>query len=125
MILKTSNIKSAKLRKGGVRVGGDSRARRCGSEIDRSGIDDVEINGGEIEVDEIGKKIQKLSKSKNLSKSKKTVRSSDFLTFGAKLAFTKLKQMFSKIPIFHHFDLEHHIRIETNISGYAIVGVFS
>ena len=64
-------------------------------------------------------------KSKNLSKSKKTVRSLDFLTLGAKLAFTKLRQAFLKALILHHFDLERYIWIETDVSGYAIGGVFS
>ena len=86
---------------------------------------DVEVDGGEVEVDEVGKKVQKLSKSKNLPKSKKRVRSSDFLTPRAKLAFTELRQAFLKAPILHHFDPERHIRIETDASGYAIGGVLS
>ena len=65
-----------------------------------------------------------MSKSKNLSKSQKTV-GSDFLTPGAKLAFTELRQAFLKAPILHHFDPERHIRIETDASGYAIGGVLS
>ena len=63
-----------------------------------------------------------MSKSRNLSK--KIVRS-DFLTFGARLAFTKLRQIFVKIPILQYFDLERHIRVETDVSGYAIGEVFS
>ena len=57
-------------------------------------------------------------------KSKKMV-GSDFLILGAKLAFNKLKQAFVKTPIFHHFNPELHIRVETDVSGYAIGGVFS
>ena len=64
-------------------------------------------------------------KFKNLSKSKKTVRSLDFLTPGAKLAFTKLKQTFFKALILHHFELKRHIWIETDVSGYAISKVLS
>ena len=90
-MLKTSSTKSAEPRKGGVGVGGDSKARGSRSKIDESGMDDVEVNGGEVEVDEVGKKVQKLSKSKNSSKSKKTVRSSNFFTSGAKLAFIELR----------------------------------
>ena len=67
--------------KGGVRVGIDIRAGH-----DRSELNKNEIDGDEIRNDEFGKKVQKLSKSKNLSKSKKTV-GSDFLTPRAKLAF--------------------------------------
>ena len=64
-------------------------------------------------------------KSKNLSKSKKTVGSLDFLTPKARLVFTKLKQVFVKALILYHLDLEHHIWIKTDISGYAIVVVLS
>ena len=124
-MLKTSGSKSSKPRKGKVGVGGDSRAGRGWSKIDKSGMNDVEVDGGEVEVDEVGKKVQKLSKSKNLSKSKKTVRSSDFFIFRAKLAFTKLRQAFIKAPILYHFDPEHHIRVETDVSGYTIGGIFS
>ena len=53
------------------------------------------------------------------------VRSSDFLTSGAKLVFTKLRQAFLKALILYHFNPEGHIRIETDVSGYAIGGVLS
>ena len=118
-MLKTSSIKSAKPRKGGVGVGGDGKAGRDRSEIDESRMDDVEVDGGEVEFDEVGKNVQ------NLSKFKKTVRSLDFLTPGAKLAFTKLRQAFIKAPILHYFDPEHHIQVETDVSGYTIGGVLS
>ena len=114
-------LKTVELRKGKDGVGGDSRARR--DRIDTSGIDDVEIVGGEVDIDEVGKKGRKISKSKKSSKSE-TV-GSDFFTPGAKLAFTKLRQAFLKAPILHHFDLERYIQIETDVSGYAIVGVLS
>ena len=51
------------------------------------------------------------------------IRTLDFLIPGAKLAFTILRQAFLKAPIFHHFDPERHIRIETDILGYVIGGV--
>ena len=75
---------------GVVGVGGDNRARRDAKKLDRSKLDGDEVDGGDVEVDEIGKKAQKTSKSKNLSKSQKMVKS-DFLTPGAKLAFTELR----------------------------------
>ena len=43
----------------------------------------------------------------------------DFLIFKAKLAFIKLRQEFIEAPILY-FNLECHIWIETDISGYAI-----
>ena len=115
-------LKTSEPRKDGDGVGGDSKAGR--DRIDRSGIDDIEVDGSEVEVDEIRIKARNLSNSKSLSKSKKTV-GSDFLIPGAKLAFTKFRQAFLKVLILHHFDPEHHIRIETDVSGYAIGGVFS
>ena len=64
-------LKTSKPRKGGVGVGGERKARCGRSEIDGSEMDNVEVDDVEIEVDEIGKKGRKMSKSKNLSKSKK------------------------------------------------------
>ena len=119
--MKTSGTTEflTQLGKGGVGVGGDSRAGRNRSELDESDVD-----GGEFRDDKVEKKVQKLSKSKNLSKSKKTVQS-DFFTPRAKLVFAKLRQAFVKALILYHFDPECHIRIETDISGYTIGGVFS
>ena len=48
-----------------------------------------------------------------------------FLTSGARRVFAKLRQAFIKAPILHHFDPEHHIRVETDVSGYIIGGVFN
>ena len=118
-MLKTLRGTQSKTRpsEGGVGIGGSSRAGRGRCEI--GGMDDVEVDGGKVEVDEVGKKVQKSFKSK------KTVRSSDFLTPGAKLAFTKLWQAFLKATIFHHFDPECHIQTETDVSGYAIGRILS
>ena len=102
-------------------VDGSSRARRGKK---RSRIDDNEVDGNGVEDDKVEKKVQKLSKSKNLSKFKKTV-GLKFLTLRAKLAFTKLRQAFFKAPILYHFDPERHIWIETDALGYAIGGVLS
>ena len=117
LLLKTSSTKSAKPKKGGVEVVGDSSARY-------NGMNNVEVDGGEVRNDEVGKKGQKTSKSKNLSKSKKTVKS-DFLIPKARLMFIELRQAFIKAPIFHHFDPEYHIQIKTNVLGYSINRVLS
>ena len=53
------------------------------------------------------------------------VKKTSFLTSKAKLAFTQLWQVFTKAPILCHFDLKCHIRIETNVSSYAIGGILS
>ena len=81
-------------------------------------IDRSEFDGNEVGDNKIGKKVQ------NLSKSKKMVRS-DFLILGAKLAFAELRQAFVKAPILYHIDPKRHIRIEIDISGYAISGVLN
>ena len=115
-MLKTSRGTESKTRpdEGGVGVG-SSRAGRDGSKLDDgSGMDDVKVDGSEVEVGE---------KSRNLSKSKKT--ESDFLTSRARKAFTKLRQAFIKASILHHFDKERHIWVETDASGYVIGRVLS
>ena len=118
-MLKISSTESAKPRKSGFGVGNDSKARR-----NRNELDEDEVNDGEFENNEIGKKVQKTFKSKKLSKSKKAVEL-DFFTPRARLVFTKLKQAFLKALIFYHFNPERYIRIEIDIFGYAISGVLS
>ena len=121
-MLKTSGSTESKTWPGEGRVVvGGSKARHEGSKLDRSELHNGDVDGGEVEVDEVEKKFQKC---KNLSKSKKAV-GSNFLISGARLAFTELRQAFIKTPILQHFDPEHHIRIETDASGYAIGGVLS
>ena len=109
-MLKTSGIKSSKPRKDGVEVGD--------VEFGDGEFGDSEVGDDEIGDNEIGKKVQ------NLSKSKKTVESSNFITFRAKLAFTKLRQAFFKALILYHFYPKRHIQIETDTSGYIIGRVF-
>ena len=118
-MLKTSGGTKSKTRPGedGVGVGG-SRAGRGGSKLDDGRrIGDDEVDGDEVGDDEVGTKVQKSSKSKKTE--------SGFLISGARKAFTKVRQAFIKAPIFQHFDPEHHIRVETDASGYAIGRVFS
>ena len=110
MILKISESTESLTRseKGKVGAGGNSKARHNRSELNRSKVD-----GGEVGDDEVKKKVQKLFKSKKMVRL-------DFFTAGAKLAFTKLRQAFVKAPILHYFDPERRVRIETDVSGYAI-----
>ena len=76
----------------------------------------------------------KITKSKILVKSKShdfppnsrnKEAGTGFLTLEARLAFTQLRQAFVKAPIFYHFNPESHIRIETDVSDYAISGVLN
>ena len=121
--MKTSGSIESKTRpsEGGVGVGGSNRTRHNGNE---SKINNNKIDGSEVGDDEVGKKVQKLSKSKNLSNSKKMI-GSNFFTPRAKLAFTKLRQAFVKALILHYFDPKYHIWIEMDALGYAIGGVLS
>lgn len=48
-----------------------------------------------------------------------------FLTFKARIAFSRLKKAFTKVLILHYFDLERHIQIKTNGSAFAISEIFS
>ena len=111
-----------RLSKGGVGVGG-SRAGYGGSKLDGRRIDDNEVDGNEVRDDEVRTKVQKLSKSKNSSKSKKT--KSSFLTPRARKVITKLRQTFIKALILHYFDSECYIQVETDVSGYGIDAVLS
>ena len=101
-MLKTLSTKSAKSRKIRIGVGGDSRARCDG----RCKLDEIKIGDNKVdnEVDDkIGKKDQKIFKFKTLSKSKKMIRL-EFFTSGAKLVFTKLRQVFVKALILYYFN---------------------
>ncbi len=65
------------------------------------------------------------TKKAEASRTKNLGQSGLFLNADARKAFTKLKQAFLEAPILNHFDPERHIRIETDVSGYAIGGVLS
>ena len=90
-MLKTLSTKSTKSRKNidGVDGGGKNKAEPVHKhKIDKDEVNSVEVDN---EVDDEVEKNQKTSKSKKSSKFKKIVRSLNFFTLGAKLAFTKLR----------------------------------
>ena len=94
MILKTSgNIKFITLlKKCEIGFGIEGKAKRDG----RYKLVGGEISGGKVGSNEfgnneVGNNNPKMFKSKKLSKSKKTVKSSDFLTFKTRLAFTQIE----------------------------------
>ena len=121
-MLKTSSTESAKPRKGRVEVVGDGRDEHDGrAELDgRSEVGNGEVDGNEVGDDEVAEE-KDHQKTPKTSKSKKTIRSLDFFTPRARLTFTELRQVFVKAPILHHFDLERHIRIKTDASGYGVL----
>ena len=85
------------------------------------------VGGGEAINPTKGKNQAKMTKSKNqdFPKFRNEKVEMGFLTPKARLAFTQSRQAFVKAPIFHYFDSESHIRIETDVSSYAIGGVLS
>ena len=83
-------------------------------------VDDNEVIGGESAGwSDASKKSAKSKKMRSVHDLKKP----KFLMSKAKKAFNHLGQAFTKVPILQHFDPEYHIRIETDVSGYAIGGV--
>ncbi len=65
------------------------------------------------------------AKKAEASRTKNLGQSGSFLTVDARRAFTKLRQAFVKAPILNHLDPERYIRIEMDVSGYAISGILS
>ena len=70
-------------------------------------------------IDDYENKTVERSTSKNLNKAM------SYLTSEARLAFTKLRKMFIEALILQYFDLEYHIWIKTDASGYAISKILS
>ena len=120
-MVKTMGTKSAKPKKVVFGDSGGSK-KEYGDRAEPMGR--YKVGNNEVKDDEVGKN-QKTSKSKKSSKSKKTVGFSNFFTSRAKLLFIKLRQIFLETLILHHFNPKDHIWIETDISVYAISGVFS
>ena len=69
--------------------------------------------------------IAKLAKFKKPIFAKANFFTTDFLIIEAKEAFIYLQKALTKAPILRHFDLKFYIRIETNVSEYAIDEVFN
>ena len=94
-----------------------------------SRVDDNEVVGGGGAIGRSDTS-RKSDKSKSRTKSGHLGNSNNskehkFLTSNGRETFNRLRQAFTKAPILRHFDLECHIRIETNASGYAIGEVLS
>ena len=94
-----------------------------------SRVDDDEIVGDRGAVS-WSDTLRKSAMSKSRTKSghlgnSNNLKEHKFLTSNAREVFNRLRQAFTKAPILRHFDLECHIRIETNVPGYAIGGVLS
>ena len=87
-----------------------------------SGVDDNEVVGGGdagwLYASEKSVKSKKMKSVHNLEKPK-------FLTSKAKKVFNRLRQAFTEGLILRYFDPECHIRIENDVSDYAIGGALS
>ena len=95
-------------------------------------IGNKNVDGAKVGTKKAKSKSQDKSKSKNLvnsflAKSQAFAQGFGlgFITLEAKQVFTKLRQDFIKVPIFHYFDSDYHIWIEINKSNYSISGVLS
>ena len=62
--------------------------------------------------------VKRSPRSKNLNRA-------GYLTWKARLAFTQLRKAFTEALIVRYFDPRCHIRIETDVLGYAISKVLS
>ena len=83
--------------------------------MDMAEVGEVDVGcGGDCEDETVRR-----SPSKNLNGA------TGYLTPEARQAFTQLRQVFTKAPIFQYFDPEYHIWIEIDASGYAIGGMLS
>lgn len=85
-------------------------------------VDKVGSNSKISGVKSMAKKDLKSAKLKNLIVMEPNF-GVGFLTPKARLAFTKLRQIFIEASIFNYFYLEYHIQIKSIISDYAISGI--
>ena len=106
-MLKNLSIESAKPRKSQFKFGVNSKNKHnSGAKLD----DKDKVGNNKVDGNEVGdNKIAKEKNNQKTFKSKKMVRSLDFFTFGARLAFIILRQVFVKASIFYHFDSKGYI----------------
>lgn len=93
-------------------ISSPTNVRRC------TGIGNDGVGDG----DKVGEVGRNLSKRKNLLKI--NLSRMDFLSLETSLAFTHLRKVFIKVPIFHYFGPKRYIQIETDVSGFAIARIF-
>ena len=78
---------------------------------------------GPIRVDDPSSDHVSYAVSNIVSNSAKNV--SKYLTPNAKKSFDQLRQAFTQVPMFQHFDPEQYIRVVTDMSEHAIGGMLS
>ena len=106
------------------RFGGDGveHAKKSGKSKSQKSAKSQKLSKSGKSKDE---KSKKRSKSGNLPNFDAKDTGPSFLTPKARSAFNRLRLVFTKAPIFWHFDPECHIQIETDAWGYAIGDVLS
>ena len=85
--------------------------------------DDNKVVGGNNS--KANKTIRNLSRKSTHMPNIRATGEPNFLTPDAKKTFNYLGLAFIKAPILWHFDLESHIQIKIDVSGYAIGKVLS
>ena len=119
-------------------TGSATNPKKTNNEVDGNIAARGSIVGGGEAINQINptkkEKQVKITKFKNLIKSKnhdfppnsrnREVKTGFFIP-KARLAFIHLRQAFIEALILYHFDPKCYIRIETNISGYAIGEILS
>ena len=96
-------------------------SEKSASKVFKAGNNEI-VGGGGGKADETvvnSSKNEKSKKSMHVA-NVRAIEEPNFLTPDAKKAFNHLQLVFIKALILQHFDLESHIRIETNASGYII-----
>ena len=115
-MLKTSSTELKKSKKSRVKIGVSSKAKlnnktELNDRVEynsRDKFDNGEFDYNEIEDNEVAEE-KNHQKTRAMSKFKKTIRILNFFTFGARLTFIKLRQIFVKAPILYYFNPEYYI----------------
>ena len=96
----------------------------CGNE---SGVDKTNLSNPSVLKWSTGAGYLTFKRAKNggsnIKKGIKVAKSPDYLTLATKKAFNHLQHAFTQAPILQYFNLEQHIQIKTDMSGYAIVRI--
>lgn len=61
----------------------------------------------------------------NNGSSLKTIDNFSFLSSETRLAFSRIRQVFTKAPIFYHFNLKRYISIKTDTFSYDLGDILS
>ena len=98
-------------------------------EVDKSGGDETNLSNSSASMKSTGAGYLTSGSTKrgngNSKKGVKAARGFDYLTPATKKTFNYLRHAFTQVFIVKHFNAEQHIRIETDVWGYAVCGILS